>query len=127
MSRPEEDSLQRDQSRPQIPPPRNLQYVVAVVVMSGLGIVSVLAITLMKPEQDNTVIIASVFGFLLPTTMALLAFMKSQETHLSVNSRLEAFINEARELARAEGMVAGREAAERREDRVAQQEEQKKD
>lgn len=103
------------------PPPNNFQYVVAVLIMSALGVAAVIAVTLMRPSQDNTVLIASIFGFLLPTTMALLAFMKSQETHLSVNSRLDAFLSEARLAAKAEGVAEGRETAEKRADQIMAQ------
>src|SRR5678816_4493850 len=39
---------------------------------------------------------------------SLLAFMKAQETHLSVNSRLDAFMRNAEMVAHVQGMAEGR-------------------
>jgi hypothetical protein len=104
-------------------PPNNVPYVVAVVVMMTLGVVGVVAVTIARPTTDNTLLIASILGFLAPTTLSLLAFMKSQETHLSVNSRLDAFMANARSAARAEGVnegrTQGRESANQRTDELA--------
>jgi hypothetical protein len=63
--------------------------------MALLGVVGVLVVTLLRPDKDNSALITSLLGFLAPTTMALLAFMKAQETHLAVNSRLDALIVQA--------------------------------
>src|SRR3990167_10747566 len=93
-----------------VPSPNNIPYVVAIIVMMGIAIVGVATITIFRPNQDNTVVIASIFGFLAPTTLSLLAFMKAQETHLSVNSRLDQFMKNAELAARAEGELAGRAA-----------------
>lgn len=90
-----------------VQPPSNLPYVVAAVVMSLIGATFVVGITYLRPTQDNAVLIATVLGFLAPTTMGLMAFMKSQETHLSVNSRLDAFIRNARIAAHAIGRAEG--------------------
>jgi hypothetical protein len=84
--------------------PDNRSYIVAVLIMSLLGIGAIICITVLRPEKDNTNLISSTIGFLAPTTMALLAFMKSQETHKAVNSRLDAFIKAASDLAHAQGI-----------------------
>lgn len=108
-----------DSKKPGIAASSNIQYVVAVLIMSAFGVAAVVSITVLRPSQDNTVLIASVFGFLLPTTMALLAFLKTQETHLMVNSRLEDFIKEAKAASRAEGVTEGMHVAEGRSDVIA--------
>lgn len=89
--------------------PNNVPYVVAVFVMLFLGFLLSFIVVLFGPSQDRTALIVAVFGFLTPTTLSLLTFMKSQETHLSVNSRLDGFIKNAEEAARAKGNVEGRE------------------
>lgn len=81
----------------------NMPYVVAVLVMSLLGVGAIIGITLMRPDKDNTTVIASLVGFLAPTTMALLAFMKSQETHKAVNGRMDKFIKAAVAFAYTQG------------------------
>lgn len=86
---------------------RNFQYIVAIVVMFLIATVSTVVITLARPDIDNGVVIAALFGVLTPTTVSLLAFMKAQETHLSVNSRLDDFIKNASGIARAEGKEEG--------------------
>jgi hypothetical protein len=53
--------------------------------------------------------------------MALLAFMKSQETHLAVNSRLDAFISAAEHVARMDGTEQERKRGENMAARVARQ------
>ena len=65
----------------------------AVLIMSILGVLAVLVITLVRPDVDNASLIGQVLGYLLPTTMALLAFLKSQETHSEVNSRMTEFVD----------------------------------
>lgn len=91
-------------------------YVIAVLLMSALGIFAVILITVTRPDKDNTLLIASVFGFLTPTTISLLSFMKSSETHTAVNGRLDAFIEQAQQSALAAGASVGRRAAEERAD-----------
>ena len=108
-----------------VAPPNNLPYVVAVVVMMGLGVVAVVIIVVLRPTQDNTLIITTLLGFLAPTTLSLLAFMKAQETHLSVNSRLDAFMKNATYAAHAKGLMEGRDygqdSADQRTDALAAQ------
>lgn len=72
-------------------PSNNAPYVIAVVVMALIGVIAVVLIVLIRPDKDNSVLIATIGSFILPTTVALLAFMKSQETHVVVNSRMDEF------------------------------------
>lgn len=85
----------------------NVPYLVAVVIMTLLALGAVLAVLVLRPGQDNTQLIATIVGFCVPTTTAILAFMKSQETHLAVNSRLDSFMKQHADSARAEGVIAG--------------------
>jgi hypothetical protein len=102
-----------------VPTPNNIPYIKAIVVMMCLGVIGIVAITFARPEADNTVIIGALVGLLTPTTFSLLAFMKSQETHASVNSRLDAFMKNAEAVARAEGVNEGRALANARTDALA--------
>lgn len=83
-------------------------YLLAVLVMVGMGVGSVIGVTLLRPGQDNTLLVAAVFGFLAPTTMALLAFMKSQETHSAVNGRLDTLLKAVALMGSYEGIAAER-------------------
>lgn len=91
-------------------PASNVPYLVAIVVMVLISVTAIVAVTLIRPEQDNSSLYVLILGSIGPTTLALLAFMKAQETHLSVNSRLDQFIKNADRSARAEGELAGRAA-----------------
>ncbi len=95
----------------------NLPYVIAVCVMAFIACGAVVLVVMSRPGQDNVLLVGAIFGFVGPFTMALLAFMKAQETHLSVNSRLDAFMEAAARAARAEGHISG----------VSQEQEQERD
>jgi len=108
-----------------VPVPNNVPYVVAVVLMALIGMIGAVAVAIGRPGQDNTAIYALLGSFVAPTTLSLLAFMKAQETHLSVNSRLDAFMRNAEMAARVQGVLdgraQGREAANARTDALAAQ------
>lgn len=90
-------------------PPNNTPYIIAVVAMMTLGVIGVVAIVVFRPTAtDNMLVITALVGFLTPTTVSLLAFMKAQETHMAVNSRLDAWLAAATESAHAKGMDEGR-------------------
>ena len=105
-----------------LPQPSNTPYLIAVVVMMALAIIAIVIVAVSRPQQDNSSLYVLILGSIGPTTLALLAFMKAQETHLSVNSRLEQFIKNADRAARSEGELAGRaagrEAADQRTDEL---------
>lgn len=82
-------------------------YLVAVMVMAVLTVLAIVAITALRPAADNSALIGLVITATAPTTVALLAFMKAQETHLSVNSRLDAFMSTAKQISRMEGVQEG--------------------
>jgi hypothetical protein len=88
--------------------PNNTQYVIAVVVMAAMGLLVFTALAIARPMQDLLVVAGVITGFTAPTTLALLGFLKAQETHLSVNSRLDAFMANARLAAHAQGVTEGR-------------------
>ncbi len=104
--------------------PNNTPYIVAVVLMAALGITGVVLVALLYRDMDRVVVMGLIGGFVAPTTLSLLAFMKSQETHLSVNSRLDAFMANAVKAAHAEGQSEGRkegrDAANARTDQLAE-------
>jgi hypothetical protein len=76
--------------------------------MACLGVIAILVLTSLRPAQDNSVLIATVIGFLSTTTGVIMTFMKAQETHLAVNSRLDAFMASARKVGHLEGEASGR-------------------
>jgi hypothetical protein len=103
-----------------LPAPTNAPYLIAIVIMAIVTVAAIVIIAVVRPAQDNASINIQIIGFATTTTAAILAFMKAQETHLSVNSRLEQFIKNADRAARSEGELvgraAGREQADKRTD-----------
>lgn len=59
-----------------------------ILCMCALGTGGVLLLQLLRPDNDNTGVIATIIGFLAPTTAALLAYLKSADTHKLVNGQL---------------------------------------
>lgn len=85
----------------------NWKYIIAVIVMVVIGVFGVLFITWLRPKEDNIALITLIIGLVAPTTLSLLSLMKSQETHLSVNSRLDQFMSNAEKASHAEGVLEG--------------------
>lgn len=95
-------------------------YVWAVVVVFFLTLLAILALISFQPDKDHTQEIITIVGMLAPTIASILAVMKAQETHLSVNSRLDNFIEASaksgREQGDKEGYARGQEDANARTD-----------
>ncbi len=79
-------------------------YFVAIVILSSLGVVGVLAVTLIRPSADNTSIIVTIIGFLTPSIGAMLAGML-KETHATVNGRMDELLNLTKKSSYAEGRL----------------------
>lgn len=97
----------------------NIPYVMAVITMIVVALILIGVISVARPDQDIIVLITTVFAVLAPTTLSLLTFMKAQETHLSVNSRLDEFMVNAKTASHAEGVIEGRDAANKRTDELS--------
>ena len=102
------ETTERELIKNALAPPNNVPYLVAVVIMIVVAIVAITLIALIRQNMDNSVLYGLILTAVGPTTLSLVAFMKAQETHLSVNSRLEEFIRNADRSARAEGELKGR-------------------
>lgn len=92
----------------------NIPYLVAIVFMTMLGVGGTITVILLRPNADNAALFASIAGFVAPTTMALLAFLKTQETHVLVDGRMDEFKSllaanaaAAESIARAQGVQQG--------------------
>ena len=90
-----------------IPKTAMLPYIWAGIVMAALGGAFVLLILVIRPNADPLMVIAGVVAPLIPTLAAICALMKAQETHLSVNSRLTAFMQAATDAANVRGQLQG--------------------
>ncbi|SRR5258706_7994129 len=85
---------------------KNLPYLIAVTIMAIIAVIGIVIVAIVHPA-DSMLIIGAIIGFLTPTTLSLLAFMKSQETHQAVNGRLGQFIENSNALAASQGFAAG--------------------
>jgi|GEM_PF-5029198 len=81
-------------------------YVVSTIALCVLAAGFVLAITLIRPDKDNSALILTVTGIVVPVVTALLA-MAVQEVHLAVNSRLSQLLELTAAAAKAEGKLDG--------------------
>lgn len=90
------------------PSPKPLaHYTWAVIILMLFAVILIMTIIQMRPTVDPIIIIGAVMTAMTPTTAAVLALMKAQETHLSVNSRLDEFMNQHAKAARSEGLMEG--------------------
>lgn len=99
----------------------NLLYIFAIIFISMLGAVSVLATLYLRPEEDNMPLIVTTFGFLTPTLLFLFTLIKqvengakieqnrlqSIETHHEVNSRMTDMKKMIEEMAFEKGRKEG--------------------
>jgi hypothetical protein len=77
--------------------------VVAAVVVVLISTCAIFGVILLRPDKDNTGLIAIICGSIAPTSAAILALMKAQDTHLMVNSRFDKVIEATKAIARKEG------------------------
>ena len=75
----------------------------AIVSLSILAVIAVVAIALARPTVDNTPLYATIMGFLLPTVTALLA-AAIQQLHWSINGRMSELLEVSKTAAHARGI-----------------------
>lgn len=88
-------------------PSSAMPYVWAAVIVFLVGIILIGVVLALRPQYDPLIIVSSVMGFTLPFCASIFAFMKSQETHLTVNSQLTAWKLEHSRMDHAEGVISG--------------------
>lgn len=91
---------------PKLPGSMTGAYVAAVVALSGMGVTAIVAITLARPNEDNTPIITTVLGFLVPVTLGFLG-AAVKEVHVAFNSRMTELLELTERSAKAEGQLLG--------------------
>lgn len=85
----------------------SVPYLIALVVMTLIGVVAVLVIVIALPDRDNTQLVATVIGFLATMAGVIMTFIKGQETHVMVNSGFAAWKLDNAAKNYAEGMGDG--------------------
>jgi hypothetical protein len=84
-----------------------MPYVWAFLIFFLLIVLFILALLYMRPDLDPLILISAIAGIGASLFTGVAAFMKSQETHLSVNSQLSAWKNEFFAMAHAQGVIVG--------------------
>ena len=100
------------------PPLIYLPYIWAAIIFMLLGGVFILGILFIRPNVDPLILITTVFGMAGTMFTGVAVFIKSQETHSSINGRLAEWKKDFYELARLQGV---REGASEEQARVAEQ------
>lgn len=88
------------------------------IIIAVATIISVALVAIFR-EGDNTAVITAIVGLAVPTIASVMAYLKTQETHAVVNSKLDEVIKTAESAARAEGVEEGRDEANLRTDKLA--------
>src|SRR5256885_3122008 len=81
-------------------------YVAAVISLSVLAIAAILTIFIVRPDKDNTPLVAVILGFLVPLVSTFLA-ASVRQVHLAVNGRLTQLLAQTAKSSHAEGQLAG--------------------
>lgn len=66
-----------------------IQAITAIIVA---GLAAVVAITALRPHEDNSQLIVMVLGFLTPTLMAFLSLIRSTSNKEEINTIVQALI-----------------------------------
>lgn len=84
-----------------------LSYIVAALIMFLIAVILIGVILYLRPAYDPLVVISGVGAFMTAFMGIIATFIKSQETHLTVNSQLTAWKAEFKELQQSEGRAQG--------------------
>lgn len=84
-----------------------MPYVWAMLILFLIGVILIGLVLYLRPAYDPLLIVSTVFAFIISIGTSIAAFIKSQETHLTVNSQLAAWKREYGAMAHAEGVIQG--------------------
>ena len=100
------------------PSTNSMPYVWAGLIFFLLGGLFILALLFLRPGLDPLILISSVAGIMGTMFTGVAAYLKSQETHLTVNNQLTTWKAEFFEMAHSKGLLEG---TEQEQARVAEQ------
>jgi hypothetical protein len=83
------------------------KYIWAFVVITLLSFALIILTLLVRPNYDPVDVIIQISKMMVPTMAGVAAYLKSEETHIMINSRLDEFIKNSNLVARAEGAAQG--------------------
>jgi membrane-bound ClpP family serine protease len=84
-----------------------LPYVYTTIILFISGLIFIALVLFLRPTLDPLIVITSVMGFVITISTGIAAFIKAQETHNMVNSKLDAWKKEVIALALAQGKAIG--------------------
>lgn len=84
----------------------------STIALAVLAVAAIVTIFIVRPDKDNTAMVATLMGFLVPLMTALLA-AAVQQVHAAVNSRLTQLLRVTAAKSRAEGRAEGAATAQR--------------
>lgn len=82
-------------------------YVWAVIALAFMTIAGIVAVLLLRPNEDNGTIISVLVGVTAPIILGILALI-TRENHLAMNSRLDQLVAVTSELAKEKGKAEGK-------------------
>lgn len=83
-------------------------YLIASTVLAAIAALLTLGIIWLVPDADPKTVVGFVFGAVISIVTAM-AYFQARETHLSVNSRLDAFMRDNALVAFEKGRQEGEE------------------
>jgi SMODS and SLOG-associating 2TM effector domain len=87
-------------------------YLLTVILLVLIGAALIAAILALRPASDPLVVLGGVGGFVGSIGAGVLSYMKSEETHNLVNSRMDEWMEARDRIAHAEGLAKGQALAE---------------
>lgn len=87
--------------------PSAMPYVWAALILFLIAALFIVAILYIRPELDPLILISAILGAFSVLFSSVAAYLKSQETHLSVNSQLTEWKKEFFNMAKSEGLIEG--------------------
>lgn len=83
------------------------QYLTTTIVMMVIASVLSAGIIYMRPLADPLIVVGIIFGIFSPITLGVLTLMKGQETHLSMNSQFDKWVQAKTDAAGMRGEQIG--------------------
>jgi hypothetical protein len=85
-------------------------FVISILVLSALGVIAIITVFAIRPDKDNTAVIATILGFLFPAVTAFIA-ASVREMQQSINGRLTQMLELVKVASKAAGKLEGKKEA----------------
>ena len=75
----------------------------SVIAIAAILTGSIVLVSVLRPDKDNTALIGLIVASVAPTAAALLALVQGRATHIAVNSRVDKLLEQTDLASRAAG------------------------